>query len=100
MKKLQPTQPHSVRDLVDIWPNRLDFSKEVNVTLDQVNAWIKRNRIPAEHHFDIVTAARVRGYKVVTAEIIDRLHIRIKRSKVLHQEAARMVKEGQKTAAE
>jgi hypothetical protein len=101
MERKRPlTQPHSVRDLVDLWPSRRDLAEEANVTLHQVNAWIKRGRIPAEHHFDIATAARVRGYKNVTSEIIDRLHIRVKRSKERHQAAAQMVREAAKTAAE
>ncbi|MFW2541511.1 hypothetical protein ACN2XU_02635 [Primorskyibacter sp. 2E107] len=74
------SKPASVSALVALWPSRrvvvddlIAVSGVGSVTLDQVNKWCERNRIPTQHQHSMVAASARRGI-AFTAEDMLALH--------------------------
>lgn len=73
-------QPNSIRDIVNLWPSRAELSDDMNgidanrrVSVHQVNKWAEKSALPARYHWQLLHAARLRGFPV-TADLIVRLH--------------------------
>lgn len=65
--------PTTVRELVDLWPSRLEVADDIDASVAQVHKWVQHNSIPAKYHWKIVTAAKTRKF-ALTAEDMLRLH--------------------------
>lgn len=64
----------SVRDIIGLWPTQVALASALGFKADRIEKWCKRDRIPAEHHFAIVQAARRSGIEGVTFEVLARAH--------------------------
>lgn len=54
----------SVFDFIEQWPTRSALAREVGVNTQTVHKWAQRGSIPAEYHFDVLSAAAKRGFTV------------------------------------
>jgi len=60
----------TVRDLVALWPSRLDFAMALNVPVDRVHKWIASGSIPAKHHMAILDCAHDRSLPVSATDMV------------------------------
>jgi len=60
----------TVRDLVALWPSRLDFAVEINVPVDRVHKWITSDSIPAKHHQTILDCAEGHSLPVSASDLV------------------------------
>lgn len=68
------TKPTSVRELIDLWPNRKDLAADCSaghepVTVDRVHKWALSGAIPAKYHLLVVRAATRRGFDVTAHDL-------------------------------
>lgn len=71
-------QFHSVRELIDAWPNRQALSDDLvamgyEASTDRVHKWAQSGAIPAKFHAAVVVCGRSRGLPV-SAGVIVALH--------------------------
>lgn len=62
----------SVHDLIDKWPKPkvATFARDIGVTVEHAAAMKRRNSIPAAHWRSVISAAEMRGIKVVSLELL------------------------------
>jgi hypothetical protein len=60
----------SFRDIIDLWPNRADFAREVGEPYDNARQWDVNDSIPGRAFAAVVRAAEARGFPAVTHELL------------------------------
>jgi hypothetical protein len=66
----------TVSSLSELWPSDADLARDIGVPYSTVSAWKQRQSIPAAYWQDLVRAAKARGIKGVTADVLTQLHAR------------------------
>jgi len=61
--------PMTAREIIDLWPSRIGLADDVGATLNNVDIWYYRKRIPARRDVDFIRAARARDLPL-TYEIL------------------------------
>ena len=60
-------------DIIALWGKATQLARDIGETGLNVRAWRNRNSIPPEKWVDVVAAAKRRGFKGVTVELMARL---------------------------
>jgi hypothetical protein len=68
-------QEITVKDIVDLWPNRAALAADIDseadpVTVAQINKWAQRGTIPSPYHARVLRAAEARGFAITAAQIV------------------------------
>ncbi len=58
------------RAVMSAWPAGREFADDVGVSLNLVNSWKHRNRIPPEHWAAVLDAAWARGIDLVADDLV------------------------------
>jgi hypothetical protein len=58
------------QQIIALWPTRLVLALEMGVSEGVVNAWNRRNNIPPSYWNAIIQAAKKRGYRQVTGDLL------------------------------
>jgi hypothetical protein len=61
---------NSHREIIDLWPSRVDFAAEVGIKYERASAWYRRNSIHSDFWADVVRAAGGRGFYAVTTDLL------------------------------
>jgi hypothetical protein len=61
---------NSHKEIIELWPTRAEFAREVGVSYQTARQWYARDGIPARHWPEIVNAARKRNFSGVTLETL------------------------------
>lgn len=61
---------NSHRDIIDLWPDRAELARDARVKYYTVHGWYTRNSIPPEYWCEICHAAKGRGFKDVTTDLL------------------------------
>jgi len=67
---------HNVVDVFAAWPSDAEFGRDIGVPYPTISAWKQRASIPAAYWWRIIGAARQRGHREITADLLARLHAR------------------------
>lgn len=67
------TEPSSFREIIELWPQIADLSRDLAEPYETVNQWKKRDSVPAWAHGALIRAAHNRGFMHVTPELLDAL---------------------------
>lgn len=73
MKPLMST-PNTVAALVALWPSYEEMADDIGAKPHQPRDWARRGRINARYVDAVVQAARARGFRRITHELIVRLN--------------------------
>jgi hypothetical protein len=65
---------HNVADIFAFWPSDADLARDINVPYPTVSAWKQRGSIPPGHWRAIILAARRRGFREITADLLLSAH--------------------------
>ena len=57
-------------DIIDLWPTRAAFARDVGVYYGMAVGWNRRNNIPSEYWAHLVRAAKARGFHEVTTDLL------------------------------
>jgi len=61
---------NSHRQIIDLWPDRAAFARELGVKYQTARGWYIRNSIPPEYWCGICHAAKERGLEAVTTDLL------------------------------
>jgi len=61
---------NSHRQIIDLWPDRAAFAREVGVKYQTARQWYIRNSIPPEHWCEICHAAKKREFEQITTDLL------------------------------
>lgn len=59
------------REILNLWESPADLEVEICVNKGTVSVWKARNKIPAEHWWEIVKAANRRGFEITMDDFRD-----------------------------
>lgn len=62
--------PSSFRDIIDLWPARSDFARDIGEQYGTVHQWHLNDSIPGRAFAAVVRAAEGRGLAQVTHEVL------------------------------
>jgi hypothetical protein len=60
----------SHKQIIELWPNRADFARDVDVSYQTARQWHARDGIPVRYWPAVIEAARERGLDGVTLEVL------------------------------
>jgi hypothetical protein len=72
----------NVGDIFALWPTDADLGRDLGVPYPTVSAWKQRGSIPPGYWRAIIRAARRRGHRQVTAEMLLDAHTQISREQI------------------
>ena len=64
----------SIDDILTLWPSMADLGRDLGVPYSTVAAWKQRGSIPVTYWRGLTDAARSRGLRDVTSELLVELH--------------------------
>ena len=65
---------HSVGEIIGLWPSMADLGRDLGLPYSTVAAWKQRESIPIAYWRALVGAARQRGLRQVTADLLIEAH--------------------------
>ncbi len=63
-----------VEEILALWPSNADLGRDLGVPYPTVAAWKQRGSIPVAYWRNLIDAARSRGLRGVTSELLVELH--------------------------
>ena len=73
MSTIRTTEIRSFRELIALWPTRVELGRRLGARGGTVQTWHDRNSVPAWAFEGIVREARSLGHESVTADLLVRL---------------------------
>jgi hypothetical protein len=64
----------SVADIFAVWPSDADLARDIGVPYPTVAAWKQRGSVPVAYWRALLRAARKRGFRQITANLLVDLH--------------------------
>jgi hypothetical protein len=58
------------REVIELWPTRAEFARELGVAYQTARQWYARDNIPANYWPGVVSSAAARGLRQVTVELL------------------------------
>jgi hypothetical protein len=58
------------REVIELWPTRAEFARELGVAYQTARQWYARDNIPANYWPAVVSNAAARGLRQVTVELL------------------------------
>jgi hypothetical protein len=58
------------RQIIELWPTRAAFARELGVDYQLARGWHTRNSIPSDYWVDVVHAAHERGFDQITNDLL------------------------------
>lgn len=68
--------PNDIRELINLWPTRAELAADLSVSCGQVSVgkvhkWAQSSAIPSKFHAAVIAAAKVRGFQVDAALLVE-----------------------------
>jgi hypothetical protein len=60
----------SHRQIIELWPSRADFARELDVSYQTARQWYARDGIPVRYWQAVVLAAKSRGLAQISLEVL------------------------------